>query len=35
MVVRRDALSKIKDLLETAHIPNKMVQIEVLLFERH
>jgi general secretion pathway protein D len=34
MVVRRDALSKIKDLLRKLDVPKKMVQIEVLLFER-
>jgi general secretion pathway protein D len=34
MVVRRDALSKIKDLLSKLDIPKKMVQIEVLLFEK-
>ncbi len=34
MTVRRDALEKIKDLLKKLDIPKKMVQIEVLLFER-
>lgn len=34
MVVRRDALSKIKDLLRKLDIPKKMVQIEVMLFEK-
>ncbi len=34
MVVRRDALPKIKDLLRQLDIPKKMVQIEVLLFEK-
>jgi general secretion pathway protein D len=34
MVVRRDALTKIKDLLRKLDIPKKMVQIEVLLFEK-
>jgi len=34
MVVRRDALGKIKDLLRTLDVPKKMVQIEVLLFEK-
>ena len=34
MVVRRDALKKIKDLLHKLDIPKKMVQIEVLLFEK-
>lgn len=34
MVVRRDALQKIKDLLRRLDVPKKMVQIEVLLFER-
>ncbi len=34
MVVRRDALTKIKDLLRQIDIPKKMVQIEVLLFEK-
>lgn len=34
MVVRRDALLKIKDLLKQLDIPKKMVQIEVLLFEK-
>ncbi|MFY7843276.1 MAG: hypothetical protein ACOVOR_04595 [Rhabdochlamydiaceae bacterium] len=34
MVVRRDALQKIKDLLKKLDVPKKMVQIEVLLFEK-
>lgn len=34
MVVRRDALGKIKDLLSKLDVPKKMVQIEVLLFEK-
>lgn len=34
MVVRRDVLPKIKSLLKKLDIPKKMVQIEVLLFER-
>ncbi len=34
MVVRRDALTKVKDLLRTLDVPKKMVQIEVLLFEK-
>lgn len=34
MVVRRDALSKIKDLLRQIDVPKKMVQIEVLMFEK-
>jgi len=34
MVVRRDALGKIKDLLHKLDVPKKMVQIEVLLFEK-
>ncbi|MDR2539103.1 MAG: hypothetical protein LBC45_00515 [Chlamydiales bacterium] len=34
MVVRRDALEKIKDLIRNLDIPKKMVQIEVLLFEK-
>lgn len=34
MVVRRDALIKIKDLLRKLDVPKKMVQIEVLLFEK-
>jgi general secretion pathway protein D len=34
MVVRRDVLSKIKDLLKKLDVPKKMVQIEVLLFEK-
>lgn len=34
MVVRRDALAKIKDLLKQLDVPKKMVQIEVLLFEK-
>jgi general secretion pathway protein D len=34
MVVRRDALGKIKDLLRKLDVPKKMVQIEVMLFEK-
>lgn len=34
MVVRRDVLPKVKTLLKKLDIPKKMVQIEVLLFER-
>lgn len=34
MVVRRDALVKIKDLLRKLDVPKKMVQIEVMLFEK-
>lgn len=34
MVVRRDVLTKIKALLKKLDVPKKMVQIEVLLFER-
>lgn len=34
MVIRRDALCRIKDLLRRIDIPKKMVQIEVLLFEK-
>jgi len=34
MVVRRDTLSKIKELIQKLDIPKKMVQIEVLLFEK-
>lgn len=34
MTVRRDVLGKIKDLVKKLDIPKKMVQIEVLLFER-
>lgn len=34
MVIRRDALSRIKDLLRKIDVPKKMVQIEVLLFEK-
>lgn len=34
MVVRRDVLPKIKDLLRQLDVPKKMVQIEVLLFEK-
>lgn len=34
MVVRRDVLGKIKGLLRTLDVPKKMVQIEVLLFEK-
>lgn len=34
MVVRRDLLDKIKDLLRKLDVPKKMVQIEVLLFEK-
>ena len=34
MVVRRDVLDKIKELLRRLDIPKRMVQIEVLLFEK-
>ena len=34
MVVRRDVLSRIKDLLRKLDVPKKMVEIEVLLFEK-
>ena len=34
MVVRRDALVKIKELLRKLDVPKKMVQLEVLLFEK-
>ena len=34
MVVRRDVLQKVKTLLKRLDVPKKMVQIEVLLFER-
>jgi general secretion pathway protein D len=34
MVVRKDVLSRIKVLLKQLDVPKKMVQIEVLLFER-
>lgn len=34
MTVRRDVLGKIRDLLKKLDIPKKMVQIEILLFER-
>jgi general secretion pathway protein D len=34
MVIRRDALVKIKDLLRKLDVPKKMVQIEVMLFEK-
>lgn len=34
MVVEQDALPKIKDLLRKLDVPKKMVQIEVLLFEK-
>lgn len=34
MVVRRDALTKIKELLKKLDVPKKMVQIEVMLFEK-
>lgn len=34
MTVRKDALGKIKELLKKLDIPKKMVQIEVLMFER-
>lgn len=34
MVVRRDTLTPIKDLLRRLDIPKRMVQIEVLLFEK-
>ncbi|MEM7174400.1 MAG: hypothetical protein AAF443_00520 [Chlamydiota bacterium] len=34
MVVRRDTLAKIKDLLRKIDVPKKMVRIEVLFFEK-
>ena len=34
MVVRRDTLGKIKELIKHLDVPKKMVQIEVLLFEK-
>lgn len=34
MVIRRDTLAKIKELLRKLDVPKKMVQIEVLLFEK-
>jgi general secretion pathway protein D len=34
MVIRRDALIRIKELLRKLDVPKKMVQIEVLLFEK-
>ncbi len=34
MVVRRDVLSRIKDLARRLDVPKRMVQIEVLLFEK-
>jgi general secretion pathway protein D len=34
MVVRKDVLAKVKSLLRKLDVPKKMVQIEVLLFER-
>lgn len=34
MVVRRDVIDRIKDLLRYLDVPKKMVQIEVLLFEK-
>jgi general secretion pathway protein D len=34
MVVRRDVLQKVKNLVKKLDVPKKMVQIEVLLFER-
>lgn len=34
MVVRRDLLGRVKDLLHRLDVPKKMVQIEVLLFEK-
>jgi general secretion pathway protein D len=34
MVVRRDALAKIKDLLRKLDVPKKMVHLEVMLFEK-
>jgi len=34
MVVRRDVLHRIKDLLHHLDVPKKMVQIEILLFEK-
>lgn len=34
MTVRRDVLNKVKELLKRLDVPKKMVEIEVLLFER-
>jgi general secretion pathway protein D len=34
MVIRRDALEKIKELLKKLDVPKKMVHIEVMLFEK-
>ncbi|HSX04304.1 MAG TPA: hypothetical protein VLG76_06205 [Rhabdochlamydiaceae bacterium] len=34
MVIRRDTLARIKELLRRIDVPKKMVQIEVLLFEK-
>ncbi len=34
MVIRRDVLGKVKELLRKLDVPKKMVQIEVLLFEK-
>ncbi|MEM8727313.1 MAG: secretin N-terminal domain-containing protein [Chlamydiota bacterium] len=34
MVVRRDTLDKLKELIRNLDVPKKMVQIEVLLFEK-
>ncbi|NGX39800.1 MAG: Type II secretion system protein D [Chlamydiae bacterium] len=34
MVVRRDVMPRIKDLLRRLDVPKKMVQIEILLFEK-
>ncbi len=34
MVIRRDTLTRIKELLRKLDVPKKMVQIEVLLFEK-
>ena len=34
MVIRRDTLDKIKELIRKLDVPKKMVQIEVLLFEK-
>lgn len=34
MVIRRDTLPKVKELLRKLDVPKKMVQIEVLLFEK-
>ncbi len=34
MVIRRDVLAKVKELLRKLDVPKKMVQIEVLLFEK-